>query len=221
MEHNMDETDNEIQPDLPETEAQDDVIEAQKPRSRRGLVIGAGLVMVLLMAAAFVGGRLLKGGPGAPGIGLPGGAVFNGEGGGMVSMEIRMEPAPELPDAKPDASGMFLRRQDNSFFIGTGSMGVAFSISSDSGEKPAVASAPHDGPEVEVVVNNTTVVYKDDSFNDGPPEDGVIQQKVSPGSIEEIGENSALTVWGRKVGDRLIADVLLYSEPMFISAPVK
>jgi hypothetical protein len=38
----------------------------------------------------------------------------------------------------------------------------------------------------------------------------MVKQKVSPGNIDEIGEFGVTTVWGRTVGDRVIADVLLY-----------
>jgi hypothetical protein len=49
-------------------------------------------------------------------------------------------------------------------------------------------------------------------FQNGPPS-GTIQQVVNPGSVEELGKNSSLSAWGEKRGDRLIADVVLYSGP--------
>jgi hypothetical protein len=52
---------------------------------------------------------------------------------------------------------------------------------------------------------------------DGPaPQGQKIQQVVEEGTLDEIGENSTITVWGRKTGERLIADVLLYTPPDFI-----
>jgi hypothetical protein len=44
-----------------------------------------------------------------------------------------------------------------------------------------------------------------------------LQQKVAEGSLDEIGENSSLTVWGKKTGDRVVADVIVYSEPMLLN----
>jgi hypothetical protein len=38
---------------------------------------------------------------------------------------------------------------------------------------------------------------------------------VEPGSLDEIDQNSAITVWGRQTGERVIADVLVYTTPEF------
>jgi hypothetical protein len=52
------------------------------------------------------------------------------------------------------------------------------------------------------------------------PEPGQeIQQKVAPGSIEDLGEASMVMVWGRKSGDRVIAEVLMFSAPMLMGKP--
>jgi hypothetical protein len=52
-------------------------------------------------------------------------------------------------------------------------------------------------------------------FNGPPPEGQKIQQVVEPGSLDDIGESSLITVWGKKTGDRIIADVLVYTSPDF------
>ena len=52
-------------------------------------------------------------------------------------------------------------------------------------------------------------------FNGPPPEGQKIQQVVEPGSVDEIGQASMITVWGKKTGDRFIADILVYSLPDF------
>jgi hypothetical protein len=52
---------------------------------------------------------------------------------------------------------------------------------------------------------------------DGPPPEGQkIQQTVEEGSLDDVGQSSMLTVWGKKTGDRFIAEVLVYSPPAFI-----
>ena len=39
----------------------------------------------------------------------------------------------------------------------------------------------------------------------------LLQQAVKPaGSLEEIGENTELQVWGERRGDRVVAEVLVY-----------
>ena len=52
---------------------------------------------------------------------------------------------------------------------------------------------------------------------DGPPPEGQkIQQALEEGSLDDVGQSSMLTVWGKKTGDRFIAEVLVYSPPAFI-----
>jgi hypothetical protein len=46
-----------------------------------------------------------------------------------------------------------------------------------------------------------------------------VQQEVELSSIEAIGEQSMLSVWGKKVGDRLIADVIMFSTPFMVAVP--
>ncbi len=79
-------------------------------------------------------------------------------------------------------------------------------------------SSNHDGPTLEVVVTSQTKIYKDVTMNqfDGPPPEGQkIQQTLEEGSLDEIGQNSMITVWGKKTGDRFIAEILVYSPPAF------
>ncbi len=94
-----------------------------------------------------------------------------------------------------------------------------------SGASPAggESSANYDGPVVEVVVTNQTAVYKDTTdMNLGLTSgEEQIQQTVAPGSLDEIGQDSMVSVWGRKSGDRLIAEVLVYSSPFVMAKPGK
>jgi hypothetical protein len=52
-------------------------------------------------------------------------------------------------------------------------------------------------------------------FNGPPPQGQKIQQVVEEGSLDEAGQASLITVWGKKTGDRFIAEVLVYSLPAF------
>jgi hypothetical protein len=126
-----------------------------------------------------------------------------------------IEPAKEVPQTPADVRGLFDHRQDNSIFIGTGKVTVG--IERDPSGK-VETSAQHDGPVVEVVVTSQTKIYIDMTmrqFNGPPPEGQKIQQVVEPGSADEIGQASLITVWGKKTGDRFIAEVLVYSPPEF------
>ena len=90
----------------------------------------------------------------------------------------------------------------------------------DSGK--VATSAGEGAQQVEVVITSDTIIYKDvpPMPAGGPPlGGGKMQQKVEPGSLDEIGGNSFVIAWGEKRGDRLIARVLLYSRPVFFQAP--
>ena len=186
------------------------------------LFIILGVVVVLVAAAAFVAGRLLNQSVGPTGfLGLP-----LGKGGGPMSISVEMKPAPELPKSKPDLSGIFSERKDNTIIISSipmdaGGGGVVVSTSNEGGdggeEGPVFSSSPNgnNGPKVEVVVTNDTILYKD--VTEPPDPSGgsqTIQQKVGEGTLDDLNSQSFISVWGRKSGDRIIADVLLYSQPV-------
>jgi hypothetical protein len=63
---------------------------------------------------------------------------------------------------------------------------------------------------VEIIVTAQTTIYENVT-----PE-GQTQQVVELGSLEGLGDSSTITVWGRKTGDRIIAEVLVYTPPAFI-----
>lgn len=186
-----------------------------KPRLR--YIIGGVILIVLLAGAAFVGARLLNG-QGLPFTSTGGGPgpslSIGGPGGKMVRLDV--EPSKELPQTPADVSGLFDHRQDNSIFVGTGKVTMAFK-KDPSGK--VETSSNHDGPTVEVVVTSQTKLYQDTTMQqfDGPPPEGQkIQQVLEAGSLDEVGQASMITVWGKKTGDRFIADVLVYSPPAFI-----
>jgi hypothetical protein len=187
-------------------------------KSRRWLWLILGVVLVLVLgAAAFLGGRYLQNGSLSTGEGNGGMFFSSGGPGGHVSQIFSKNdiiPAPELPKTAADATGVFVRRQDNSFFIGTGKVQIQVKISGDNGGTPQSGSS-YDGPVIEVVATNNTKIYRDDTFQNVKdlPSSSKIQQKVVPGSLDEIGQNSLINAWGKKTGDRLIADVLLYNKP--------
>jgi len=168
---------------------------------KRILTMGGILVVVLLLAgAAFVGGQLLNGESTTNGPSLFGGGDRVPDG---------ILPAKELPQTPADVFGFFDHRQDKSIFVVTG-------------EIPKVVNEPVDpktlasGPTFEVVVTSQTTIYRDATskqFNGPPPSGQMPQQVVEPGSLDEIGESSIITVWGRKTGNRVLADVLVYANP--------
>ena len=195
-------------------------------KSRRLLWVILGIVLVLILgAAAFLGGRYLQKGPAAIGGGNGGMFLSSNGPGGQVSRSISKNdiiPAPELPQAAADATGVFVRRQNNSFFIGTGKVTLQIKKQADNPNSTPQTGSSYDGPVVEVVVTNKTKIYRDDTFQnikDLPSNGTKIQQKVVSGSLDEIGQNSFINAWGKKTGDRLVADVLLYNNPILLTGP--
>lgn len=187
------------------------------------IIVGIVVLVALLAGAAFVGGRLLTG-QGLPGQASPGGlSMVTSQGGGEQRISIQTIPAKELPQTPADARGIFDHRKDNSIFVGTGNVKMMVIKNQQSGQ--VQTSSSHSGPTVEVVVSPQTIVYKDvtmQQYNGGKPPGGSgtikVQQVVEPGSLDEIGENSDITAWGKKTGDRIIADVLVYTPPPVMNA---
>ena len=185
-------------------------------KSRRTkLIVGVVALVLLLGGAAFVGGRLLNQAVPAGG---PGGMMIGGgpDGGQRVSVEF--VPAKELPTAPPDARGLFAERKDNSVYV---AIGDKFMVRVDK-DGSVNTQTDGNGDKLEVVVTSDTTIYKDVTelgLKGAPPSDSKVQQQVAPGSLDEIGSNSFVSAWGEKRGDRVIARILVYSQPMMIKKP--
>jgi hypothetical protein len=65
---------------------------------------------------------------------------------------------------------------------------------------------------------NNSLVYKDVPLTD-PPVDGVYQQKVVSGSVDEIEGGHLISVWGEQRGDRILTEVLCYNNHSEIVLP--
>ena len=191
-----------------------------KRRSRLPLIVG--VVVVLLAAAAFVGGRLLNNKNAAGG--GPGSLQFAGAGGPGAGQAFALEimPASELPDAPPDATGLFSRAEDNSVFVQAGNGDFSVSVSDDGTVNMQSSGS---GEETEIVITAETKVYREIIEQPSDPSaaqtGGKVQQKVELSTIDQLGQNSFMSAWGQRRGDRLVADVLLFSTPFFIQAPAK
>ena len=174
------------------------------------LYLGLGLAIILIGAAAFVGGRMLNSNVGNVTLGDP-------EGVRRVTVSIdQVTPAPELPNTPAEVTGKFVERNDNAIMVqavtfGTGLRGVSNNSPMDEDS----------GVKVEVIVTSQTVIYKDvteipESVNG---EILGLQQAAGEGTLDDLSTDSFVTVWGRRSGDRIIADVLFYSNPKMIEKP--
>jgi hypothetical protein len=207
----------------------DQEVETRPDHKKAFLILAVVVGVLVVAAAAFVGGRLLNG----SGTQF-GGILMNGGLANVSSMSIEFLPAPELPSTQPELVGTFSERLDNSLYIQEFSMdagaggGVivgssSVSVSGGEGDQPGVQmiGGGGTGPRVEVVVTGDTLVYKDVTEMDfnANAEATTIQQVVAIGSLDELNTQTMVQVWGRRIGDRVIAEVIFYNNPVLISMP--
>jgi len=179
-----------------------------------------GIIILLVGAAAFIAGRMLNNKVNPLGLFGLGGK------GNMMSVSVNIIPAEELPKTPPEATGLFVERKDKTIVIQSVSLkaGGKGVVVQQGGEKEAVGGSPADnnsGPKVEVLVTNETTIYHDTTQPGEPPsgENQTIQQTVEESTLDDLNSQSMVQVWGRKSGDRIIAEVLFYSNPVFFKRP--
>ena len=166
-----------------------------KRRIMPWLVLGGGLLLVLLVGAAFVAGRLLAWQPPQKDVEV----VQMGEGGeSSIMISGELEEPEEMPDEKAAVIGIVTRRDGNSLFVGTGLTGVGRNRPDGSIEME------WNGPEVEVVVTHDTEIYEEGIETD------TMQVFWEPGSLDDIAQGAVVRAWGEKRGDRVTARVLAY-----------
>jgi hypothetical protein len=144
------------------------------------------LVMAILLvgAATFVAGGLINGAS------------------TREDQASHVIPAPEIPTTTPEISGLLVERKDNTVIL------QAVSFDAGSGWALGDADEPMDttsGPEVEVVITGETTIYR----TNYEVSQSSIQQVVREATLDELNSQMMITVWGRKEGERIIADLLL------------
>lgn len=198
-------------------------VKVLKKRSNLKIILIVTAAFVVLGGAAYLTGQLMNG----SGVRSQNGPmIFNNseDGGKSMAVVVKFDDEwPEvIPAVKADVGGVFVRRQDNLLTLGTGNV-----TTTDMGEE--VGRVPkgldYDGPEKDVLITPQTQIYRNATFDDlenGFTENNeTIKHKVEDGSIDEITENSSVMVWGRKSGDRYVADVILYTVMGMIAVEVK
>ena len=75
----------------------------------------------------------------------------------------------------------------------------------------------HSGPEIEVVAGRETQFYRDITevnFTAAESKEQTLQQELLAVEQPETIPNGAnFQAWGEKRGDRVVADIIVYSEP--------
>ena len=172
------------------------------------LYIILGIVIFVVATAAFVAGRMLNRGVSPLGL-------F-----GPADDGISILPAEELPKTPPEVEGLFVERQDNIIIVQGGGPNVANPRGVEVGSPEHLSG----GPKSEVVITTETILYLDTTQ---PPlrrpsgdDPRVLQQTVQEGTLDDLNNSQSLVmVWGRKSGDRIIAEVLVYSNPVYLQKP--
>jgi len=173
------------------------------------LYIGLGITIVLVGAAAFIGGRMLNREVRPAGLGRANS--------GRVSISLDdITRAPELPKIAPEITGLFVERKDNTLIVEA--------VSFDAGVGGILENSPmnaNSGPQVEIVITGQTTVYRETTEFIRPVagEEFSVQQTVEASKLDDLNSQCMVTVWGRKNGDRVIAEVLLYMNPLMIKKP--
>ena len=165
-----------------------------------------GASIIVIGVAAFVAGRMINSNVGIVGLGGPNS--------GQVSISINdITPAPELPTTKADATGMFVERKDNTIVLQAVSFDMG--VGGISGEAPMDENS---GIQIEIVVTGETEIYKDVTQIPAPVNGEIhnVQQAAEEGTLDDLDTQCFITVWGRRSGDRIIADVLFYMDPQSI-----
>jgi hypothetical protein len=148
------------------------------------LYISLGAAFLLIGAAAFVSGRLTK-------------DASTGE-----ERESHVTPAAEIPTTAPEVSGLLVERKDNTVILQTVSFDAGAGWALGDADEPMDTTS---GPNVEVVITSETTVYRT-SYEIS---ESSTQQTVEETTLDVLNSEMMITVWGRKNGDRIIADIFL------------
>lgn len=179
-------------------------------------IILIGVIIVVVAAGAFTAVQLLTAQANGKEDLPPGAMVFEDvmdDGtGNPVTVKTIILPAEELPERPSAAGGVLVKQVDNSYFVGTGSVSVSVQIIN--GEESVAVN--HSGPEIEVVVGRDTQFYQDItkvSFTASESKEQTLQQEiVAVEQPESISNGANFQVWGEKRGDRVTADIVVFSE---------
>lgn len=178
------------------------------------LLIALGIVV--LAAGAFTAVRLITAQTNGE-AGLPEGAmvfedVMDDGTGNPVTVKTVILPSEELPERPSDVGGILSKQVDNSYFVGTGNISVSVEVVNG----VESIAADFSGPEIEVVVGRDTQFYQDVtkvSFEASESTEQTIQQEIVPVEQPEgLSKGANFQVWGEKRGDRVTAEIIVFSE---------
>jgi hypothetical protein len=158
------------------------------------IILIAGIGVLFLGAAAFTAGAWLNRRM-APGI-------------AFEDLRSILIPAPELPATPPQVAGPFIERRDRTLILESKSLGA-----DGLGAASSMSTKNQSGHLVEVMVTGATIIYRETTQPSEPfsVENQTIQQTVEEATLNELDAQSSVMVWGHRSGDRIIAEVMIYS----------
>ena len=129
---------------------------------------------------------------------------------------VNFENPDELPDGPSAVDGIFKGQTGDTISIGTGSIDVEVNVEQVNDQEPVMAvSASHSGPLVEVVLTAGTQVYLELTEPPEPTQadldagEMTVSRSIETGSLDDLGEDTMLQVWGSQDGGTITADVLV------------
>lgn len=185
-------------------------------------IIAGLLLVILLVGAAFVGGSLLN---------------KSARDASADMMMPEFTPADEMPKEEPELIGLVSSLEGDTLTVQEFNMNDTLGIAGEGGvfvseseiavseedmesENVSIEYTGADGLVTEVVITHDTKIYKDKTQFSGylqmeegsemPEMPDKIEQKIEPGTADEIGTNATVTVWGERRGDRVIATFILF-----------
>ena len=184
-------------------------------------IIAGLLLVILLVGAAFVGGSLLN---------------KSARDASADMMMPEFTPADEMPKEEPELIGLVSSLEGDTLTVqefnmndtlgmaGEGGVFVSEIVVSEEDMESENVSIEYgggaDGLVTEVVITHDTKIYKDitqfggylkmEEGSEMPEMPDKIEQKIEPGTADEIGTNATVTVWGERRGDRVIATFILF-----------
>jgi hypothetical protein len=156
--------------------------------------IASGLI-ILLALVTFVAVKYMNGAAGS--------------GRGDMERGGNLIPSEELPQTEPQAMGVFSERNDNIIIVAPADS-IRMMAPGPNQEGEPKMEADYVGNKVEVVISNDTTIYRDVTPMGPENAEKDIQQVLELSTIDAISPQSVITVWGRKEGDRIFADAVLF-----------
>ncbi|MCZ7573685.1 MAG: hypothetical protein M5U01_34470 [Ardenticatenaceae bacterium] len=148
---------------------------------------GVALMIVLLLGAAFAGGRLLAQQNVTP-----------------ATQGVQLSRPAELPEEPPVAMGPVTKVEGKTVILEmpAGGGGVVYSGPGGTTKKEG------EWKQIQVVATQDTKIYRDIPIKPEELQKGRQQLQVEEVTLADVKVGEQIEVWGQKIGDRALAEVI-------------